>query len=151
MVITFTVNAIALVVIRPFAGKLSDKKGLSYIFYPATIAAVIAAALIGSSVSLWMILAAAVFKAVGQGSAQPTLQATCIKLLPENKSGVAISTFYVGADVGQGTGPIIGGVIATMWGYGAMFYFCGGLLILGLVTYFVYSKSNKEIRTLHVK
>ena len=83
----FTVNALVLFFIRPFAGKLIDKKSLAFIVYPAFILSMIAAAFIGLAVSLWMILVAAAFYAVGQGSSQPALQTTCIKKLGPKRVG----------------------------------------------------------------
>lgn len=59
-----------------------------------------------------VIAVAGALKALGQGSAQPAIQTTCIQQLPPEKRGVAVSTFYVGADVGQGLGGALGGTVA---------------------------------------
>lgn len=142
--IYFTVNAACLLIIRPVAGRVTDKKGLGFVLIPCLIFAAAAAALIGSAASLAVILAASVLKAVGQGSGQPAIQASCIKMLPHSMSGLAASTFYIGADIGQGLGPVIGGAISGRWGYDAMFYFCAGLMLCGVVIYVVYSKRNEE-------
>lgn len=140
----FTVNAICLLAVRPMAGKLSDRKGLSFILYPALVLTAIESLLLANATVLWMVLIAAAFKALGQGSAQPTLQSACIKKLGVSRSGVATSTFYIGADIGQGIGPIIGGVISGRYGYNVMFYFCAGLLAAGMITYAIYEKNNKN-------
>lgn len=129
----FALSAVVLFLIRPFAGRLSDRQNISLILIPALIMSAVAAFIIGAANSLWLILVATVLRSVAQGAAQPSLQTACLRALPANESGVASSTFYLGADLGQGLGPVIGGIISSSWGYDVMFYCCAGLFILGLV------------------
>lgn len=133
----FTVNAAFLFFVRPIAGKLSDRKGISFILFPAMILTAMESLLLGSANALWMVLLAAAVKALGQGSAQPAIQSACIRKLDPSKSGVATSTCYLGSDIGQGFGPMIGGLISTKLGFGAVFYSCVGLLLLTMTIYFV--------------
>ena len=56
----FTLNALVLLFIRPFAGKLADRKGAKAIVYPAMLLDGLALCLIGTAGSLGMILAASV-------------------------------------------------------------------------------------------
>ena len=145
----FTLNALVLLFIRPFAGKLADRKGAKAIVYPAMLLDGLALCLIGTAGSLGMILAASVCKAVGQGSGQLTLQSEALKSLPPEKSGVASSTFYIGGDVGQGLGPMLAGQAvdslgAGSEGYGVMFCGSGCVFLLGILGYFVYCKVMKR-------
>jgi len=133
----FTVNAIALVLVRIAAGKIYDRYGISAILIPAFILAAVAAVFIGFAGALPMILAAAAIKAFAQGSAQPSIQAECIRMLPDGKSGVATSTYYIGADIGQGFGPMLAGLIASAWNYEVMFYACAGVFLVVLIIYCV--------------
>ncbi len=142
--IYFTVNAVVLLLIRPFSGKLIDKKRLAFIAYPAFILAIIAALLIGFSTSLWTILLAAVLYAIGQGASQPAFQATCIKKLGRNRVGVATSTYYIGADIGNGLGPMIGGVIAGSFGFSSVYFFGAIILLAGMALFFIYDKKEKH-------
>lgn len=141
----FTLNALVLLFIRPFAGKLADRRGARAIVYPAMLLDGLALCLIGTANSLGMILAAAVSKAMGQGSGQLTLQSKALKTLPPEKSGVASSTFYIGGDVGQGIGPMLAGQVvdtlgAESTGYGIMFCGSGAVFLLGILGYFIYNK-----------
>lgn len=131
----FTVNALALIFVRLFAGRIYDRYGLSAVMLPAFVLAAVAALFIGYAQALPIILAASVLKAFAQGSAQPTIQAECIKLLPEEKSGVATSTYYIGADIGQGFGPMLAGAIASEWNYEVMFTACAGIFVAALLLY----------------
>lgn len=128
----FTVCAVTLFLIRPLTGKLMDQKGLRFVVYPAVILTALSMFLLGSASSLGMILFSGVLRSLGQGAAQPALQAACIKKAGREKAGVATSTYYLGGDIGQGIGPMLGGVAATAFGYGNLFRLCGILLFAGL-------------------
>ncbi|HEX2947377.1 MAG TPA: MFS transporter [Clostridia bacterium] len=140
----FTVNALMLLFVRPLSGKLLDRKGLAFIAFPAYILAIIAAILLGTASALWMVLLAGMFYALGQGSCQPAIQVTCVKKLGPERVGVATSTYFIGADVGQGLGPIIGGATAESFGFGAVFCSSGIMLLFGLIIFYLYIRSEKN-------
>ena len=146
----FTVNAIALVIVRVTAGRVYDKYGMSAVLLPAFALAAVAALFIGFARALPIILMASVIKAFAQGSAQPTIQAECIRMLPEGKSGVATSTYYIGADIGQGFGPMLAGMIASAWNYQVMFTACAGIFAVTLLLYcirlFARGKSRRVLQ-----
>ena len=54
-----------------------------------------------------------------------------------------MSTFYVGADVGQGLGGAIGGVVAQSFGYTAMYCGAGALMLAALAVYLVFARNRK--------
>ena len=130
-----------MLLIRPFAGKLADQKGTAFVVYPSLAFNAVALLLIGKATAFWMILAASVSKAVGQGSGQPALQAASLKALPPEKSGVATSTFYMGGDIGQRLGPMIDGAVSDGFGYGAMF---GAVAGLGRVFFALLARVQKR-------
>ncbi|HEY8350174.1 MAG TPA: MFS transporter, partial [Clostridia bacterium] len=144
----FTINAAALILVRFTAGRVYDRYGLSAVLIPSFILAAAAAAFIGFAQALPIILAAAVIKAFAQGSAQPSIQAECIRMLPNGRSGVATSTYYIGADIGQGLGPMLAGAIATAWGYEVMFASCSVVFLAALLLYcarlFVQNRTSQE-------
>ena len=139
----FTVNAVSLILVRTFAGKIYDKYGLSTVIIPSFILAFAASMFIGYAQTLTIILVASALKAFAQGSGQPTIQAECIKMLPEEKSGVATSTYYIGADLGQGIGPMLAGVIASTWNYKVMFVACAVVFLVSLVFYLLFQHKKK--------
>lgn len=140
----FTVNAFVILIIRTLSSKLLDNKGLSFIAFPAFIIAIIAALLLATSTSLWMVLLSAILYGIGQSSFSPALQATCVKKLGPSRVGVATSTYFIGYDAGQGLGPIIGGTIAGKFGLASVFYSCGAMLFAGIVIYYLYTLNTKS-------
>ena len=140
----FTVGAVMLIFVRPFAGKIADKKGLEIIIYPSLLLTAFAIAMIGFSWTLPIICVAAALRSIGQGSGQPTLQAECLKAVSPARSGVAMSTYFIGADVGNGLGPIIGGAIAQRTNYTVMFISISMIMICTTALYFIFQTLRKK-------
>lgn len=143
----FTVYAFAVFLIRPFAGKIMDRKGLRYTVFPGMLLCATSLYLLGFSSSLWMILATGILRALGQGSAQPSLQAGCINYVGRERSGVATSTYFLGGDIGQGFGPMIGGFllshIAGVFGYQVLFGVCASLMLLTMIYFYLFCRKEE--------
>jgi Arabinose efflux permease len=137
----FSVNAGVLFIIRLFIGKIADRNSLSVIVNISLITSAVSMAMIGEGKALFVIVIAAVLKAIGQGSGQISLQSACVKKVDANKVGIAASTYYIGADIGQGLGPIIGGKISAMFNYRTMFYCIAVLILLTMVLFNFYQHS----------
>ena len=144
----FTIYAVCMLLIRPVSGKLMDRLGIRWTVYPGILLTAVSFALLAASSSLPMILASSVIRAVGQGSAQPSLQAGCVNFLGKERAGVATSTYFLFCDVGQGIGPMLGGVVvgsmAGAAGYGTLFWACAAMMVLNLLFIFRFF-SKKEI------
>lgn len=144
--IYFTLYAVAVFLVRPFAGKLMDRKGLKYTVFPGMILCAASLFLLGASTTLWMVLATGLLRALGQGAAQPSLQAGCINRVGRDRSGVATSTYFLGGDIGQGIGPMVGGVflarIAGPAGYRFLFSFCGVMILAAMCYFYVVRKKE---------
>lgn len=145
----FSVNAAILFAVRILTGKLIDKSSLTIIVNLSLFVTAVSMLLIGSSSGIVLLLAAAVFKALGQGGGQIALQSACIKKVDAKKVGIATSTYYIGADIGQGFGPILGGKISALFDYRTMFFFMAALMIVGVVAFTIYQirSRKKEVST----
>jgi len=141
----FTINAAVLFVIRMAVGKIVDKHSITLIVNISLVTSVIAMLTLGGGKNLWILLVAAAFKAIGQGTGQISLQTACMKKVEATKVGIATSTFYIGADLGQGLGPIIGGELSERLGYTAMFYCIAILIGISLIGFNFYQKKETYI------
>lgn len=139
----YTVCAVCLFIFKPFSGKLVDKKGIKYAVYPALLITVLSMIMLGKATGIEMIIISGVLRSIGQGTAMPALQAECIKKVGQERSGVATSTYYLGGDIAQGIGPMIGGSLVTIIGYEYLFDICG-LILLFMIAVF-YFVERKEI------
>jgi len=140
----FTINAVALILIRPFVGKLQDRKGLSIVLIPAYLFAAAGMVCIASAKAIWAVYLAGILKAVGIGTGQPAVQAECLKRLGPQRRGIATSSYYIGADVANGIGPAVGGILASNFGYNTMFLSSAALMIVMLSAYLVFVKAEKR-------
>lgn len=138
----FTLNAILLIVLRILLAKQMNTWPLRKSLIPAFITGILTLVVIGTAGSLALLLVAACFKAVAQGLGQPVLQTEAMRSVPPSKRGIASSTMYIGGDLGQAVGPMIGGAIADVTGYGNMFLLCA-LPLLAAFLYFIFSKRNR--------
>ena len=122
----FSVNAIVLFVLRLLVGKVIDRANLLFIVNLSLLAGAGSMILIGKSGILVPILIAAAIKAFGNVGGQISLQSACVKRVDAARIGVATSTYYIGADIGQGLGPIWGGKVAEQFGYEGVFFCMAG-------------------------
>lgn len=134
----FTANALVLLIMRLMLGKTLDRSGFSAIVNVSLIMTAASMFLIGGSKGIMVILLAALLKALGQGGGQLALQSACLKKVDPTRIGIASSTYYIGADLGQGFGPIIGGQISEIFNYQMMFYAIVGLMLLGVIVFNFY-------------
>ncbi len=116
----FTVYGLVLFVASPLGGRAVDRFG--YVAVLPMLACIIGSMyLISVSDTIWTLLAAAVVGAFGYGAAGPVARAMAMGVVPEERRGAASSTLYLGSDLGQLAGPVVGGLIATTLGYAAMY------------------------------
>lgn len=144
----FTVYSLAMVIMRPFSGRLFDRKGVYVLLIPALAFTAVGMWFVGIGMTLSMIIIASILMAIGQGAGVPSIQAHSINHLGQEKAGVAVSTIQIGQNLGNAFGPMLGGVLVVRMGYQSMFtgfalvLFVGGVL-LTLVQY-LYEKKNSR-------
>ena len=144
--IYFTVCAAALFLMRPLSGKLMDKKGIRITVIPGMLLTAGSMFILGRVGTLPLVLLTGVIRSLGQGAAQPSLQAGCIQRVGLKQSGVATSTYYLGGDICQGLGPMAGGLIvghiAGLAGYRVVFDLCGIIMLCALVYFIFYTRKR---------
>ena len=140
----YTVSSIVTVMTKPFTGKWLDRKGIAYTLYPAFVISAAFAFCFARAYTLPMVLIAAVFKAIGQGSGQSAIQADSVRKLGLERSGVASSSCYIGMDLGNVLGPAIGAFVISGSGYGVLFDTYGVLLLLCIPIYWFYTRKTSK-------
>ncbi|MDE6814844.1 MAG: MFS transporter [Lachnospiraceae bacterium] len=127
-----------LFLLRLAAGRVTDRMKLLPIVNLSLITGALSMILIGKAPVLTVILAAAAIKAFGNVGGQISLQSACVKKVDAARIGVATSTYFIGADIGQGFGPVWGGKIAQTFGYPAVFYCMAAIFLAGTAAFTVY-------------
>ncbi|MFD3446488.1 MFS transporter [Microbacteriaceae bacterium 4G12] len=134
----FLVYAITLTVVRPLAGKISDKHGEGIIIVPALFIMIAALLVLTMTKGLVGLVITAILYGIGFGSAQPALQIVTIRLAPPEKRGVANATFFTAFDLGIGLGSILLGFISQLMGYQMLFIVCAVSGFISLVLFILF-------------
>lgn len=116
----FTLNALLMLLSRPLMGSLADRFGFVKVMIPSMICFGLSLFTISLATSLPVFLLAAVFAAFGYGASAPMIQAFSMKSVPPERRGAGSSAYFIGMDLGNLVGPVIGGHVAGAVGYATM-------------------------------
>lgn len=141
----FLVYSIAVLVTRPFTGKLVDTKGANAVMYPTFILYAAGLLLLGVAQNSFMLLLAGVLIGLGFGNMQSCIQAIAIKVTPVERAGLATSTFYIFMDAGLGLGPYLLGFVVTLLGYQQLYIALSFVVLAAIaVYYFVHGRKDRN-------
>lgn len=132
----FVVYAVAILVSRPFTGRLMDLKGANSVMYPAFILFGAGLLLLSTAETSVILLLAGVLIGLGFGNMQSTTQAIAVKVTPQHRIGLATSTYYISLDAGLGFGPYVLGFIIPLTGYRNLYIMMGVLVLVTTVLYY---------------
>lgn len=143
----FVLYALALMLTRPVAGKLYDRKGHGAVFLPGAVLIVAAMILLSGMHGTVTLLLAAVLYGAGFGAIQPAMQAWAVENAPPARRGMANATFFSSFDLGIGLGAVFFGLIAPVIGYANLYLVAAVPVVFSIVGYLFYSvRSKKEKR-----
>nr|WP_040979604.1 MFS transporter [Oceanobacillus jeddahense] len=143
----FLVYSIAVLLSRPFTGRLMDLKGANVVMYPAFALFTIGMIILGFANSGFTLLLAGVLIGLGFGNMQSCTQAIAVKLTPTHRMGLATSTFFIFLDGGLGFGPYLLGFITPITGYSTLYIVLGIVVLVtaGLYTVLHGKKAKKAL------
>lgn len=133
----FLTNALAMVLVRPFSGKLYDRKGHLAVLPPGAIFVGVSLLLLSLTTTETLLLVSAVFYGMGYGMIQPSIQAWMVKVVTPEQRGMANGLFFNSIDLGIAVGSVLLGVIATHSSYAVMYRWSAACLLLFLLVYFL--------------
>lgn len=149
--IFFAIMAVALLVTRLSAGKVTDQHGESVFAYTCNGAMLIAFLMMGLCPNIVTYLLSAVLAGFGFGGLEPALQSMAVAIAPPEKRGSANSTFLCAYDIGIGVGGGIAGVLISSLGYGKMFVVMAVFNVLSIVIYVLFGKNHPSSFTYRKK
>lgn len=142
----FFVYAIAMLISRPFTGKLLDIKGGNSVAYPGLVLFAIGMLALSQAHSSTVLLLAAAIIGLGYGNLQSCTQALAIKVTPSHRIGLANSTYFIFLDLGLGLGPFILGYLVPVFGYRGLYLSLVPLILIAIPIYYVlHGKKDKEL------
>lgn len=141
----FIVFAVSMIVVRPWVGKIYDRKGASAVIYPSFIFFAIGLVVVSLVSNQWLLWLSAIFIGIGYGSLFPCFQTIAIQSVAKQRMGHAISTFFTLFDLGMAVGSVILGLMIAYYGYQLSYLCCAGITVLTLFVYkYTVSASLKQ-------
>ncbi|MBS7578334.1 MULTISPECIES: MFS transporter [unclassified Enterococcus] len=146
----FVVYALVITFTRPFSGKIFDAYGEKYVMYPSYLFLTGGLFLLSITNSGWMLLVSGGLIGLGYGTFMSNGQAVCLKTVTDNhRIGIALSTYFIGLDLGLGVGPYILGELRSFLSFQEIYLVAGILPIICIVLYkFVYHEEQAGIQQL---
>lgn len=117
----FVVYAVAMLLVRPFTGRLFDAKGPDYVIIPSIIIFAIGLWTLSYTATSWMLLLSGALIGLGYGTLLPSFQTLAIEAADKHRSGYATGTFFAFYDTGIAIGAVALGVMASALGYSKLY------------------------------
>lgn len=149
--IFFAIMAVALLLTRLSAGKVTDQRGEGIFAYSCNIAMLIAFLLMGLFPNVVTYLLSAVLAGFGFGGLEPALQSMAVAIAPPERRGSANSTFLCAYDIGIGVGGGIAGSLITAVGYNHMFVIMAVFNILSIAIYMIWGRKHPSSFSYRIK
>ncbi len=127
--ITFSSTFLVTALISPWWGKIADQKGRKLMLIRASLGMAVVIAAMGLATSVYQLVALRLLQGFFSGyiSNANALVATGT---PKEKSGQVLGTLATGSVTGNLLGPLMGGIIASAFGYRVTFFITGSILLL---------------------
>ena len=139
----FVVYAIAMLLVRPFSGRIFDTMGPSVVIIPSIIIFGVGLISLSFTASSWMLLVSGALVGLGYGTLLPSFQTLAIQAADKHRSGYATGTFFAFYDSGIAIGSVSLGLIAGFAGYSNLYLMLGIFVIL-IVFYYSWVMSKNR-------
>ncbi|WP_345241241.1 MFS transporter [Pontibacillus salipaludis] len=137
----FAVFAVAMLISRPFVGRIFDSRGPNIVIYPSLGLFALGLFTLSITTSSFMLLLSATLIGLGYGSLVPCFQTLAIQSADHHRSGHATATFFTLFDIGIATGSYVLGIVVSLVGYQPL-YFIMGLFVF--VVMYIYKTMNRK-------
>ncbi len=138
----FVVYALIITFTRPFAGQIFDAKGENAVMYPSFIFLAIGLLTLSYTTTSFMLLLSGALIGLGYGTFMSNGQAVCLKLVESSKVSIALSTYFIGLDLGLGFGPYALGTVHSFLSYSGIYVLCAVLTVAVAILYAIFYKGK---------
>lgn len=133
----FIVMGVTMFLTKPISGACIEKFGLFKFLIPVIVCDAVSFLFVGGANTLTALLTGAVLGAIGHGCALPAIQTMAIQAVPPRKRAVASNTTYLGLDIGNFLGPMLGGVVYKYSNYSTVMHTAMIPIVIVLGLFFV--------------
>jgi MFS family permease len=142
--IFFTGYAASTILSRVVAGRTSDRVGRRKVIVPAMALLALAVCLLPFLHSLRFLFLISFLFGLSFGSLMPTLNALVVDHTPPDERGSAMAFFMSGMDVGITVGAMGLGFVGGSYGYPAVYWICGVVVLACLFVFCLFPPRRKE-------
>ncbi len=132
----FVVYAVVLVISRPSAGRIQDRRGDNTVVYPCVIMQILSFLLLCLVPNSATVLIAAALLALGYGTLNSVFLTIACRNVAHERLSYAIVVFWIAIDSSVGVGPVILGAVADSKGYSGMFLCAAIITAIVLPVYY---------------
>jgi MFS family permease len=143
----FIVYAVAMLLVRPFSGRIFDSIGPNIVIIPSCIVFAIGLFSLSQTESPWMLLFSGALVGIGYGTLLPSFQTLAIQATDKHRSGHATGTFFALYDSGIAIGSVSLGIIAATFGYSNL-YLILAVFVLCTVFYYAWVMKRQKAATI---
>lgn len=131
----YAVFAAAMLLTRPFTGKIYDTKGPKFVVFPAFVLFGIGLIMLAMANGAVLFLCSAIFIGIGYGTLTTSFQSLAVQSTTHQRSGYATATYFTLFDLGIAVGSYILGLIAVGISYEMVYYIAAALLVVVFILY----------------
>jgi MFS family permease len=144
----FIVYAAFILICRPIAGKMLDRRGDNFVMIPAILSYSISLFILCGASTFPQFIIAALFMALGYGNLLNIGQAIAVSAVQPERVGVATSTYFIFSDIGMGTGAFVMGWVASATDFSFMYSVEAIMVIATLCLYWFLHGRNRTHKAL---
>ncbi|GLC86911.1 MFS transporter [Lysinibacillus piscis] len=147
----YLVFAAAMLITRPYVGKIYDTKGAPFVILPGIVLFAIGLIQLAFVSGPVLFFCAAFFIGIGYGAVSTSLQTTAVQSTALNRSSYATATYFTLFDIGVAVGSYVLGIIAVQAGYESVYLTGTAALVVVFVLYMlrIVKLKAKKIATAH--
>lgn len=141
----FVVYAVVITLTRPLSGRIFDAYGENAVMYPSYLFLALGLFVLSMTTTSWLLLVSGALIGLGYGTFMSNGQAICLKKCEKHQIGIALSTYFIGLDLGLGVGPYLLGELRTYLSFQKVYVVAAILPVLCIVLYAMfYHQDTKE-------
>lgn len=142
----FVVYALVITATRPLSGRIFDARGENAVMYPSFLFLTVGLFFLSVTNSSWMLLVSGGLIGLGYGTFMSNGQAICLKESPNShRIGIALSTYFIGLDLGLGVGPYVLGELRSILSFQGLYFVAGLIPIVCTILYALFYRSKVSV------
>ncbi|EOH96457.1 major facilitator superfamily transporter [Enterococcus moraviensis ATCC BAA-383] len=140
----FVVYALVITATRPLSGRIFDAHGENAVMYPSFIFLTTGLLLLSMTTNSWMLLVSGGLIGLGYGTFMSNGQAICLKVSPNShRIGIALSTYFIGLDLGLGVGPYLLGELRSFTSFSGLYLVASVIPVVCIILYALFYRTKE--------